>query len=108
MVEHSYAEFWGHDNEFDHEDWIIENELNTGNADDIRNESKPEPKPTPELDPHEEWLNEGPFWGSKKSNKYHEPSCYWAKQIKNENRIIFQTRRDAINRNYVACKVCDP
>lgn len=48
------------------------------------------------------------FVGSIKSDKYHYPSCQWAKKIKPENEIWFSSSQDARNQGYVACKVCSP
>lgn len=48
------------------------------------------------------------FWASKKSNKYHIPSCRWAQKIKPTNLIKFTTSQEAINAGYVPCKVCSP
>lgn len=48
------------------------------------------------------------FWASKKSNKYHYPTCQWAKKIKEENLIIFKTPEEAIKSGYIPCKVCRP
>lgn len=42
------------------------------------------------------------FVGSKNSNKYHLPSCQWAKRIKPENRVCFSTKEEAEKRGYVA------
>lgn len=46
------------------------------------------------------------FWASKKSNKYHFPTCKWAKKIKQKNLIIFETSSDAENSKYIPCKIC--
>lgn len=48
------------------------------------------------------------YWGSKKSDKFHYPSCNWAQKIKPENKIIFTTREEALKAGYVPCKVCQP
>ncbi|MEK6645580.1 MAG: Ada metal-binding domain-containing protein [Candidatus Firestonebacteria bacterium] len=48
------------------------------------------------------------YVGSRKSDKYHYPSCYWAGKIKYENRIIFKTKEEAKKNRYVPCKVCRP
>jgi len=50
----------------------------------------------------------GPFWGSKNSNKYHYPSCYWATQIHPENLIVFDSSTAARNAGYIPCAVCNP
>lgn len=48
------------------------------------------------------------FWTSAKSNRYHLPSCRYAKKIKKEYLIIFETPEEAIDARYVPCKVCLP
>ncbi len=48
------------------------------------------------------------FWASRKSNKYHYPSCQWAQRIKPQNLIIFNSPEEAIRAGYVPCKVCSP
>ncbi len=48
------------------------------------------------------------FWASRKSNKYHYPSCQWAQRIKPQNLIIFNSPEEAIRAGYVPCKVCRP
>ncbi len=44
--------------------------------------------------------------GSVESDKYHYPSCRWAKKIKPENEIWFSSEEDARAQGYTACKVC--
>lgn len=46
--------------------------------------------------------------GSIKSNKYHYPSCVWAKKIHDDNIIRFSGPEDARSNGYVPCKVCKP
>ena len=46
------------------------------------------------------------YWASKKSNKFHYPSCQWAQKIKAENKIVFKTKEDALKAGYIPCKVC--
>lgn len=48
------------------------------------------------------------FWASKKSNKYHYPTCRWAQKIYPENLIKFNSPEEAIKTGYVPCKVCRP
>ena len=48
------------------------------------------------------------FVGSKNSDVYHYPDCYWAGKIKPENLVYFDTAEDAINAGYRPCKVCKP
>jgi hypothetical protein len=46
------------------------------------------------------------FVGSKNSNKYHLPTCRWAKNIKPENQICFSGENEAKLKGYVADKNC--
>ncbi len=46
------------------------------------------------------------FIGSKNSNKYHLPSCRYAKNIKEENIVCFSDQQDAENKGYKPCGQC--
>lgn len=46
------------------------------------------------------------YVGSKNSNKYHLPTCRWAKQIKPENRVCFSSEDEAKSRGYLPDKNC--
>lgn len=48
------------------------------------------------------------YWASKNSDKYHYPSCQWAKRVKQSNLVIFKTPEEAKEAGYVPCKVCRP
>lgn len=48
------------------------------------------------------------FVGSTKSNKYHLPSCRYAKEIASENLITFSSKADAESKGYAPCGVCKP
>jgi len=50
----------------------------------------------------------GPVVASKNSDKYHRPSCKWAKRIKPENLIRFESAEAARKKGYKPCKVCKP
>ncbi len=50
----------------------------------------------------------GKFVGSTKSDKYHYPSCRWAKKILPENQIWFASSEEARAAGYVPCGVCKP
>ena len=50
----------------------------------------------------------GSYVGSVDSNKYHYPSCRWAKEIIKQNEIWFDSKSDAAAHGYVPCKVCKP
>jgi hypothetical protein len=43
------------------------------------------------------------FVGSKTSDVYHKPSCYWAKKISPANKVWFATAQDAENKGYRPC-----
>ncbi len=51
---------------------------------------------------------DGQFVGSLESDKYHYPSCRWAKKILPENEIWFSSSEEARAAGYVPCGVCHP
>lgn len=48
------------------------------------------------------------FVGSLESDKYHHPSCRWAKKILPQNQIWFASSEEARAAGYVPCGVCKP
>ena len=46
------------------------------------------------------------FVGSKNSNKYHLPTCRWAKNIKPENMVCFKDENEAKSKGYLPDKNC--
>ncbi|MFZ2976041.1 MAG: hypothetical protein WA055_05450 [Candidatus Moraniibacteriota bacterium] len=46
------------------------------------------------------------FIGSKNSNKYHLPTCRYAKNINPENRVCFSSKIEAESRGYLPDKNC--
>jgi len=48
------------------------------------------------------------YVGSKNSDKYHYPTCRWARKIKPENLVTFKSAQEAQAAGYVPCKVCKP
>lgn len=46
------------------------------------------------------------FVGSKNSNKYHLPTCRWAKNIKPENQTCFSSADEAKSKGYLPDKTC--
>ena len=48
------------------------------------------------------------FVGSKNSDVYHYPSCYYVDNILSANLIYFNTPESAINSGYRPCKYCNP
>lgn len=50
----------------------------------------------------------GNYIGSANSNKFHKSTCRFAKNIKNNNKVSFKSRSEAIDQGYTPCKVCNP
>ena len=48
------------------------------------------------------------YVASRNSNKYHYPSCVWAKKIKQSNLVTFKSKAEAQKAGYIPCKVCKP
>ncbi|MFA4903337.1 MAG: hypothetical protein WC600_11415 [Desulfobaccales bacterium] len=48
------------------------------------------------------------YVGSTTSNKYHNPSCKWAKTIRPSRLIKFSSVKEAQERSYIPCPVCKP
>ena len=48
------------------------------------------------------------YIGSMNSDKYHLPSCEWARKIKPGNSVWFSSLEEARRAGYVPCKVCQP
>jgi len=46
--------------------------------------------------------------GSKNSDKYHYPSCKWAKKIKHDNLVTFSSAEKAKSAGYKPCQTCNP
>jgi len=67
---------------------------------------QPEPSPAPEISTTT--AKSGQFVGSLESDKYHYPSCRWAKKILPQNEIWFASSQDARAAGYVPCGVCKP
>lgn len=44
------------------------------------------------------------FVGSRNSDKYHFPDCYWATRIKPENQIWFKSEEEARKMGYTSSK----
>lgn len=59
-------------------------------------------------DVQESTSSSGEYVGSRNSDKYHYPSCTWAKKIKASNEVWFSSTADAEAKGYIACKVCKP
>lgn len=68
-------------------------------------------KPVVEIDTEQafgEKTSQHNYVGSLESDKYHEPSCRWAKEIHNENLIHFDTEDEASSAGYLPCGSCKP
>ena len=48
------------------------------------------------------------LWGSRNSDKYHLPTCRWAKRISPRNLRKFGSLREARDAGYKPCKTCRP
>lgn len=48
------------------------------------------------------------YLGNKNTKKFHKSTCSFAKKIKSENLITFESREEAINGNYAPCGKCNP
>ncbi len=48
------------------------------------------------------------YWASSNSNKFHHPDCEWAQKISGKNKVVFNSRDEALNSGYQPCEVCSP
>lgn len=48
------------------------------------------------------------YIGNRNTKKLHKESCSGVKDIKEENKVKFSNRNDAINDGYEPCKMCNP
>lgn len=48
------------------------------------------------------------LWASRASDRYHLPSCRWAKQIEADNLMRFGSVHEARRAGYEPCRVCRP
>lgn len=48
------------------------------------------------------------YIGNKNSKKYHHADCSGAKDISEKNKIIFESKEQAVNEGYSGCKTCNP
>ncbi len=49
-----------------------------------------------------------PYVASSERDRFHVPSCRWARRIRQEHRLVFEHREDAIAEGYVPCGTCSP
>ena len=59
-------------------------------------------------DKPDEHPDKGKYVGHKNSKKFHYPECRWAKKMNKENQVWFNSQKEAIDKGYVPCKVCNP
>ncbi|MGC9350336.1 MAG: hypothetical protein ACP5JG_19495 [Anaerolineae bacterium] len=48
------------------------------------------------------------YVASEDSDRFHVPTCRWARQIKPENRIELPDRETALRKGYIPCGSCQP
>ena len=48
------------------------------------------------------------YIGNSNSKKFHTPDCSYAKKLKDENKVSFKTRDEAVNEGYKSCGRCKP
>jgi len=48
------------------------------------------------------------FVATRNAARYHIPSCIWAENIKEENKVLFTSNAEAISAGYRPCKTCHP
>ena len=48
------------------------------------------------------------YIGNSNSKKFHTPDCLYAKKLKDENKVSFKTRDEAVNEGYKPCGKCKP
>jgi hypothetical protein len=89
---------------------VIEKPVSTGEAVNTVQKPPEASKLTPDGQNAEIKANipstECAYVGSKNSNKYHLPTCRWAKNIKPENLVCFKSVEDALAKNYQPDKNC--
>lgn len=103
LVVGGYADLDDYPNEFDPSEWGTPGTLSTSSAEYITSSSSSSSSSS-----STSTSSTGIYVGSKNSNKYHLPSCYWAQQINPSNEIWFTSKADAAAHGYVPCKVCNP
>lgn len=48
------------------------------------------------------------YIGNSNSGKFHYADCRWAQKIRDDHRVEFESRDEAVDAGFVACKVCKP
>lgn len=52
--------------------------------------------------------NEILFIGNSSSKKFHSISCRWATNISEDNKVIFSSKTEPEDLNYIPCSICKP
>jgi len=50
----------------------------------------------------------GPWIGNRRSRRFHDPACFYGRQVSARNRVHFDTRRQAFWMGYAPAKRCGP
>ena len=53
-------------------------------------------------------ISEHKYIASKSSNIFHKPDCRWAKNISDQNLVIYKSKDEAIKAGKRPCKTCNP
>lgn len=89
---------------------VIQDEPSTPVEDEIiieeDTEATPEPPKAPVSKPVQKPSSS--YVASDDSDRYHYPSCRWAKEINQENLISFSSVDEAKAAGYVSCGSCNP
>lgn len=48
------------------------------------------------------------YFGNKNSKKYHKSSCDGAKNMKEKNKVYFESEQEALDNGYTPCQNCNP
>ena len=70
--------------------------------------TKDEPKPETTSASSSSSSSGQTYWASSNSDKFHNPSCEWAQKISSKNKVVFNSREEALNAGYQPCQVCGP
>ena len=53
-------------------------------------------------------IEEDPYVGNRNSGKFHYSWCSSVSDMKEKNKVTFHSREEAIDKEYVPCKKCNP
>ena len=105
LLNSGHAEIWQHDNDFNPNTWHLNQKILI--LDQAYDDSSSY-NPSYSSSPGSSTSTSTYYVGSRNSNIYHKPSCYWAQQISSHNLITWSTTAQARAAGYRACKVCNP